>query len=341
MRRIALCLTLLFGGLLVAGGGGPASTSVPPSPTVAIDPIAYLTQALDFIEQNALYAERIDWLAERADALERAANADTPADTYPIIVSTLSSLGDNHSSFRTPDQAATNAQDSSLAPTPEGERIGDVGYLIVPENPISDMDYLQRYADAGLNLIIEIDQSPTCGWIIDLRENTGGGLYMVAAIEPLLDEGEVGMSVYESGRRKPWVIQDGALHYEGDPISASLQYDLKQADAPVAVIMSRYTASAGEAVVIAFIGQADARSFGEGTHGVPTVNDGLQMPDGAQIILTQGWMADRSGQTYDGQLQPDQPVDRVWVTQPQAQDNALQAALAWLREEYGCTAVLD
>jgi|SRR5947209_8978044 len=46
---------------------------------------AYLEHALDVMQQNAFHRERIDWGALRREALERAAGAEVPVDTYDAI----------------------------------------------------------------------------------------------------------------------------------------------------------------------------------------------------------------------------------------------------------------
>jgi hypothetical protein len=49
----------------------------------------YLNQALDLMQKNALHSETIDWRALRREALERAAGAEVPSDTYDTIRWTL------------------------------------------------------------------------------------------------------------------------------------------------------------------------------------------------------------------------------------------------------------
>jgi hypothetical protein len=46
------------------------------------------------------------------------------------------------------------------------------------------------------------------------------------------------------------------------------------------------TASSGEAIVVAFRGRPQTRSFGEPTDGVPTANDTFPLSDGALLVLT-------------------------------------------------------
>lgn len=65
------------------------------------------------------------------------------------------------------------------------------------------------------------------------------------------------------------------------------------------------TASAGEAVVVAFRGRPDTRFFGEQTYGVPTGNEPYHLSVGAVLVLTQVKDADRTGRAYDAPIPPD------------------------------------
>ncbi|MGV9658891.1 S41 family peptidase [Streptomyces koyangensis] len=55
---------------------------------------------------------------------------------------------------------------------------------------------------------------------------------------------------------------------------------------PVAVLTGPRTASAGEAVAIAFRERPDTRTFGDPTSGVPTANAPYPLSDGALVVLT-------------------------------------------------------
>src|SRR5690348_14278956 len=66
--------------------------------------LAYVTEALDYIQAHSVRRASLDWAALRQEVLELAAGAQTPAETYPAIERALELLGDQHSFFRTPEQ---------------------------------------------------------------------------------------------------------------------------------------------------------------------------------------------------------------------------------------------
>ncbi len=72
----------------------------------ALDPAAFLREALDYIEKHSVRRKHIDWPAFRAEVLAKAAGAQTVADSYPAIRHGLTLLGDRHSGFSDPERMA-------------------------------------------------------------------------------------------------------------------------------------------------------------------------------------------------------------------------------------------
>src|SRR6266498_69346 len=66
--------------------------------------LAYLSDALNIMEQNSLHRNRIDWLNLRAEAFALACGAMKPEETYSAIRTSLVLLGDHHSFLNTPTQ---------------------------------------------------------------------------------------------------------------------------------------------------------------------------------------------------------------------------------------------
>ncbi len=66
--------------------------------------MAYLSEALDYIQKTSIKREQIDWSALRQDVFDLVSDAQTSAETYPALDLTLKRLGDNHSSLFRPEQ---------------------------------------------------------------------------------------------------------------------------------------------------------------------------------------------------------------------------------------------
>ncbi len=220
---------------------------------------------------------------------------------------------------------------------PQGRRlVGDFGYLTVPE--VLSLEAGKPYAATAHQVIREIDQIPTIGWVIDLRTNAGGSLWpMLAGVGPILGEGEI-MGFVAPGEKLIGFYRMGRAWIEGrEKFSAQVDepYVLKRPFPPVAVLTSQLTGSAGELTAVAFRGRPRTHSFGIPTAGVPTANDTKELSDEARIALTTHLGADRIGQTYDGPLPPDELVTIDWTRLGTNDDPSIQAAIRWLHTEVG------
>jgi carboxyl-terminal processing protease len=190
-----------------------------------------------------------------------------------------------------------------------------------------------RYIDTAHDAIRQATAS-TCGWVVDLRRNTGGSLSpMLAAVGPILGDGKAVGYRTKNGATFWFGYQDGTVTAGGHPdpsLPPSRPPRLRRRWPPVAVLTSRITASSGEGVAMAFRGRPGARSFGEPTAGVPTGNRQHHLSDGAELYLTEGIGVDRTGRSYQTPIPPDQPVASGWTSYGTPADPVLQAATAWL-----------
>ncbi|MCY0931284.1 S41 family peptidase [Streptomyces sp. H27-H1] len=231
-----------------------------------------------------------------------------------------------------PDEAK-----QALNPSPESSVLpearvlpGGIGYLSLP-SVVSDAASA-AYVRQARAAVRDADGQGARGWIVDLRSNTGGDMWgPLASVGRLLGDGVVGSLVDSDGKRTPWTIQDGT---PTDYLSTwGPAEPLTHPDPPVAVLTSGRTASAAEAVTIAFRGQERTRSFGQPTRGVPTANDSHRLPDDAMIIPTQAREADRTGHLYDGPIPPDEKIPDDSRNLGNSQDHTLEAAVAWTRAQ--------
>jgi C-terminal processing protease CtpA/Prc len=308
---------------------------------ISAEASAYLEEALHVIQENSLYRDSIDWVTLRDSVFKMAEHAQTPADTYGAIRYALSQLGDHHSHFLTPDSAVEVEQATADdSPPPRGKLMLDkLGFVAIEGFGSAIPEEQSNYAAAIQQLIRDLDAQEPCGWIVDLRENTGGNMWpMLAGLGPIVGEGEVGAFIFPDGRQEIWSYQNGQALLEEQVIAEGngAAYELRAVSPPVAVLTGVNTASSGEAIVVAFRGRPDTRSFGLYTTGVPTANGVFPLSDGAWIILTGAVYADRTGQTYDDRIYPDELVDEV-QNYTFIEDEAIpQPALDWLLNQPAC-----
>jgi C-terminal processing protease CtpA/Prc len=274
----------------------------------------YLAAALSLMERNALHRDRIDWPKLQRAAAQRVEGASAPADTYDAIRWALTQLDDRHSFFAPPargDAAIAAGEYDADVTLPGGEWLADrIACLRVPGFRGSPR-HATQYADALHMHIAEMDASDPVGWMIDLTENWGGDMWpMLAGLGPLLGERSLGSFIFPHDPPAVWSYRAGHAWLRDVATAKATDhgYRLRTTAAPLALLVTDCTASSGEAVLIAFVGRPNARSFGRNTRGLTTANEGFSLPDGATVMLTVGTYADRFGRVYGHAIEPDQYV---------------------------------
>ena len=175
----------------------------------------------------------------------------------------------------------------------------------------------------------------TKGWIVDLRRNSGGDVYaLLAAAGPLLGERVVGGLVDARRRFHPWSYRRGWTHIDdARRAGTSTPYVLRRLRPHIAVLISRRTASAGEALAIAFAGGEHVRSFGEPSFGVATGLEQKVLSDHTLIGISTSLFADRTRRTYETLVTPDVAVVSSWGQIEAIANQTIVQATEWLRSE--------
>lgn len=285
----------------------------------------YLEQALGVMEAEALNRHKVDWAEVRAAAYGNAAGAKHPRDTYRAIAGALAALEDNHSHFWPPlselPEELRMVMAAGTGPEPEGRRLGkQVAYVAIPgfSGPGAE-----EFAGRIRDLVIEVDGPEVCGWVVDVRGNTGGNMWpMLEGLSPILGEGVPGYFVTPEGEWTAWRVETELV----------AERRLSRDQIAVAVLQGNETASSGEAVVVAFRGRQETRSFGQSTEGLSTANRTIAMPDGARLVLTVSVYADRDRNMYGQAIQPDEYLD-MGIPEEQL----LETAKAWLLHQPACS----
>lgn len=301
---------------------------------------SYLNSVLDVMQSRSVAAQTANWDVIRENARLAAEGSQTTADTYPAIRYVLRLLDDKHSTLLSPEFAQQrNSESSTSQPLPRWESpsgsVSDDGIasISVPSFSGSDSERLTAYADELQARIAEIDSEHVCGWIVDLRENTGGNVFaMLAGIGPVLGEGDAGGGMDVDGNEIMYTYRSGQ---SGRALISGTPYELETASPPVAVLIGPDTASSGEAVALAFVGRPDTQMFGGHTAGYTTGNVPISLSDGAVLNLAVTTMMDRNRQLYRGPIAPD-----ILVTEADDSETGIDAvkmeATKWLRAMKAC-----
>ncbi|WP_078093498.1 S41 family peptidase [Streptomyces sp. fd1-xmd] len=341
----------------------PAAAAPSPQPPAEMSAAAelYLTHVLDLLQDNSMDTKKVDWPEVRRRAFAEAAGAKTTADTYDAIDLAVAAVDNPHTVFLRPAQAAefnpspeAEAPDTGVPPpVPRGRLVGqEVGYVSLPTT-----DRIPGYAKAGAQVVRTLDASRPCGWIVDLRADSGGAIWpKLDVLAPLVGDGRLGAFVDADGNQAAWALDKGRLSVGGKVIPKDLPpsietgqdgvedyvthnaYVLKRPRPPVAVLTGPRTASAGEAALIAFRGRPESRSFGLPTAGLATGNAAYPLHDGALLLITSAADMDRTGRRYvNAPIAPDVRVaftdrDMRWG----ADDPVIDEAREWLESRPAC-----
>ena len=206
-----------------------------------------------------------------------------------------------------------------------------------------DQAIQQRYATDTQQVIRQVDASPTCGWIVDLRRNQGGKTAAIfSGIAPMIGEKKLfGRS--DGSHDLIWTTyEEGSFSVPGtNDVNVRLvmnPYSLRQARPPVAVLTGELTSSAGEFTAIALLKRsgAETRIFGEHTEGFTTLLNGFWLYDGAYLSIATSAITDRAGNTYITGIEPDERIPVDFSAFGADDDPAIRAATRWLRNQPAC-----
>lgn len=323
-------------------------TSVPSAPTSPTSPSAphlmsaaarnYLNAALDLMQANAVNRAKLNWPAIRERALNIAAGAFAPSDTYAAIASAVGELQVNgHSSFNPLPTGPTPAL-LPLGPSqlPSGKLLpGRIGYVALPG---VNEHFADQYKAAGAAVMRTLLAGHPDEWILDLRSNGGGDVWpMLAGIQPLLGTGTIGSFV--SPPAPPTVIGVTPTELtEGTEVHIRMPAPQQGASSnPVVVLTGPVTGSSGELAAIVFRGRPCTTTMGSPTYGVPTGNEDFYLSDGADLRITTTFDADRTGHIYpDAPIPPNLAVGTNYNATWNPADPTIQAATQWLGLHRGC-----
>lgn len=362
--RVAHVATLatLATALPLAGCGGDGREPVQPPPTISPAARAYVEAVVDTMQRYSIRKREIDWPAFRAAALARAGTAQTTMQTHGALRLTVEALADGHSEFYFPgtwpflqvsasrDARVRGQVGTTLPGIPVGRMLdARIAYVYVPGFAGTSPGRVLARADSTLAIVRDLDTNgggaAPCGWVVDLRGNSGGNMHpMIAGLGPLLGDGIAGMFVDADDARTYWYHRAGVVGQrvggtDYPQVSVTTPHVLRRAAPAIAVLYGAATASSGEATAISFIGLPNARSFGTPTWGLTTGNRPFFLPDGAVLNLATTVEGDRTGRLYGGKLVPDEPTG-AFVTDPRTAtiDGAMRAAMTWIEAQPSCTA---
>ena len=284
----------------------------------------FFNNMVDQMEANSINRKIIDWDDFRNQVLNAASNVPNFNQTDDAIRLALQLLGDNHSFIIKPNGtfisgSSLECNTVDITPITVPNTIGYIQVNAFSGNGTEEIAFAEQIQQEIRNQ----DSADLIGWIVDLRNNTGGNMWpMLAGIGPILGEGTAGFFIDPDNSKQTWSYVNGASILDQTAITTvSNPYELINPNPKVAVLLNNAVASSGEAIAIAFIGRDNTQSFGSATCGVSTANARFSLLDGSNLLLTVSYMADRNSNAYGASIIPDTSTP---------DENVVQAALEYL-----------
>jgi len=258
-------------------------------------PRNYVVKAVKLMDRHGLFAEGPEWEVAKKEALgSRPENMD---DAHEVVKNALSVAGGKHSFIYPADMVNKDAANTGWempSITIDGNNIAMIKLPPFHGNREEGI----RYASS----VIESIPDDIAGAIIDLRHNTGGDMYpMIAAVHRFIRDGDK-MLRFRSRKRTQWIPLAYVCSVAGIESRPHI-------DCPVAILTDSLTASSGEATLLCFRGQENAKTFGGETAGYASANTPYAMPDGSSLVLTTGCDVARTDESFcDEPIAPDAPT---------------------------------
>lgn len=336
------------------------------TPATAFNGDAIVNDALARTRTMAFRTEQVDWVSVEPRVRRAAAGAKDEVDLLPAMQVLVEALGDGHSFVNVPQEARAAFKDrygrefdSTRVFRPQTGTLYMRGYplaqtlelphgsatqLIVPKLFGAGAKARAAFAKAIFRDIAAA--APTsCGYVVDLRGNTGGNMWpMLAGLSPLLGDMPVGGEIDRTGERSNYArLESGAaIVNEGEYKDAALAEIAGWrslpgvTQAPVAVLTDSYTGSSGEGVAVTFKERPNTRFFGEKSYGAASSNEGFVAGEGMNMVITTAMMADRAGRIYPDGIMPDVAVPAGAGLPSDPDDAVVEAAKAWLSRQPAC-----
>jgi len=309
---------------------------------------SYLDTLLKIVKQNSLYKDSINWnvFPQQLKSLAKGMQNYNEARLLGnYIINELHLHGDNHSSLMSPSAVKQFNAVDIMARGREvmTKYLGDgIGYVSMPGFGSMSDSIRIAFATNAQQTIKKLDiENNICGWVVDLRDDDGGGCPpMIAGLGPILGEGVYDRTVsikndsiigiYKDGTS--YALENGKLILES-VTKVSHPYKLKNENVPVAVLIGPHNGSSGECAVAAFIGRHDTKLFGQPTGGFTKGNEDFTLADNSMVFISASIQTDRNGKKYPERIFPDVPVEQPANNYD---DFTLNRAKEWLSSYGGC-----
>jgi hypothetical protein len=297
--------------------------------------VVYTT--IELVEGGGVYPrQQAEYDQAKVALLETVADRTGQADrkqVHALIGKLLATLdADGHSLLFAPvqQQQMQTANTANNAKLPSAFRLVGTSRGMVlrwtPPPNISGPD--------GINVNVkrfydEADAHPeiksACALVVDLSEQTGGNAWPpLVAMYPLFSAANTAKLVDRDGKRTPVVNLPQLEGMSRQGAAGRVNPLAPYAGGPLAVVIGKRTASAGEMLLVALLGESRVQTFGQTSYGLSTANATYPLADGSQLVLTEMRYAQGNEPVYRGGIPAMHPSEKGAPV-----DSAVKAAAEW------------
>lgn len=291
-------------------------------PTLAREVV---NKTIELVESRGMYprrqAEYVQARTELLASLDAQAGAIDARDLYARIRKLLGTLDTNGHSFimppgrqlQTKPSQSPNTALADLRPptfrlvtTSHGTVLHWTPPAIVGSGGAVIAPYLKDFYDEAA---ARPDIGEACALVVDLSAQTGGNAWPpFVAMYPLFGDANKASWVDRDGKRRPFVIRANLEAINRRDAQGRVNPFTRFASGPLAVVVGSRTASAGEMLLVALLGEARVQTFGSTSYGLSTANMTYRLADGSSLVLTESRYALGDGPVYQGGIAPMHPA---------------------------------
>jgi len=293
-------------------------------------------QILSLIEQNSIKKNDINWSDIKKEVKDSINTFKNTEDIYRAIRYTLKLINDRHSTLWTLKDGFGNQIKSTIdSSTLLESRVidGDIGYLKLNNGLDCENEKMTDIYRMGLRkALFLIDSSSTIsGWIIDLRDNSGGDVSCEPlGLSPLFEQPLIGIFCNNKHSFTNAVCTNSVIIVHDVRLDTLIcDSILKNKHKKIAILVGKRTASAAEFLAIAFKFQNNTKIFGSKTYGATSSINFFDISDSTKLVvakltLATNYFCDKNKNLLKEGVTPDIICDSTmcikmavdWIKQP-------------------------
>jgi len=186
--------------------------------------------------------------------------------------------------------------------------------------------------------ICNLSKTNPKGYIIDLRRNLGGTVYlMISGMGELLQNFDLGGTTIDTKNyNDKWTLKEGNFHFGKNSLSniPEIKCHISIDNIPIVVLIGRYTASSGEVVATALKGQNNVKLIGEQTAGYTTTNSWFSISNNISLNPSISFYMSEDKTIHKDGVYPDIVINENLNVEDPLSGKVINEAIKWISTGY-------